>query len=143
MAKKNNIIRRVEDIDEAALLASMAGLGEQEILKISTDERKEESTQDKQSEPEEVDREIPKLSSKSKSESAYKSVFLQPRALKARQCVYISMDVHDTIVQIVSQIADKNLSVGVYVDTVLREHFEANKQEINVLYRKKKDDLIK
>jgi hypothetical protein len=139
MGKKDNIIRRVEGIDEKQLLESMVDFGKQEMKPASTPAEKEiEVVKEEEAEESKVNEPI-----KAKVTDNYKSVFLQKRELKTRQCVYISLDVHETIVKIVNQIADNNVSVGVYVDTVMRQHFEINKQEINALYRKKKDDLIK
>lgn len=39
-------------------------------------------------------------------------------------------------------IADKDITVGGYIDTVLAEHLERHKEEINELYRQKREDLI-
>lgn len=139
MGKKDNIIRRVEGIDEKQLLESMVDFGRPESKAETAPVEKEIKPVKK----DEVEERGASEVVKPKVADNYKSVFLQKRELKSRQCVYISQDVHETIVKIVNQIADNNVSVGVYVDTVMREHFEANKQEINTLYKKKKDDLIK
>ena len=37
---------------------------------------------------------------------------------------------------------DQEITVGGYIDTVLMRHFEENKEEINSLYRRDRDDLI-
>ena len=42
----------------------------------------------------------------------------------------------------VNTIADKEITVGGYIDTVLMRHFEENKDEINNLYRRNRDNLI-
>ena len=39
-------------------------------------------------------------------------------------------------------IADKEITVGGYIDTVLMRHLEENKDEINGLYRRDRDNLI-
>ena len=62
--------------------------------------------------------------------------------IKTRQCVYISRDVHSKILKIVNDIAGREISVGGYVDTVLRQHLEQHKEKINELYRKQREDLI-
>lgn len=74
----------------------------------------------------------------------YRSIFLNRNELKTRRCVYISLEVHEKIQKIVKSIASNDISVGGYVDTVLWQHLEANKDEINELYRqhKEKDDHI-
>ena len=62
--------------------------------------------------------------------------------IKTRQCVYISRDVHSKILKIVNDIAGREISVGGYVDTVLRQHLEQHKEKINELYKKQREDLI-
>ena len=72
----------------------------------------------------------------------YSSMFLQRNELKVRSCVYISQRIHATISEIVRVIADKDVSVGGYIDNVLLQHLEAHKEEINDLYKKERKDLI-
>ncbi|MFV0418619.1 MAG: DUF3408 domain-containing protein [Dysgonomonas sp.] len=81
---------------------------------------------------------------KRKESDDYKGTFLKKKELKTRQCVYISLDVHEKIQKIVRFFANQEVSVGGYIDTVLLEHLETNKDEINELYRKFKeqDDKI-
>ena len=61
---------------------------------------------------------------------------------KLRQCVYISKEAHGIVSKIVNTIADKEITVGGYIDTVLMRHFEENKDEINNLYRRNRENLI-
>ena len=72
----------------------------------------------------------------------YSSMFLQRNELKSRSNVYISQRIHATISKIVRVIADKNVSVGGYIDNVLLQHLEAHKDEINDLYKRERKDLI-
>lgn len=72
----------------------------------------------------------------------YGSTFLKRGELKSRQSVYISKEVHSIVSKIVNTIADKEITVGGYIDTVLMRHFEENKDEINDLYRRDRDNLI-
>ena len=72
----------------------------------------------------------------------YSSTFLQKNEIKTRQCVYISHRIHATISEIVKVIADKEVSVGGYIDNVLLQHLETHKEEINELYKKDRKDLI-
>ncbi|UVR36011.1 DUF3408 domain-containing protein [Bacteroides fragilis] len=69
-------------------------------------------------------------------------LFLRRNEIKTRQCVYISRDVHSKILKIVNDIAGREISVGGYVDTVLRQHLEQHKEKINELYKKQREDLI-
>lgn len=72
----------------------------------------------------------------------YGEKFLKRNELKTRQCVYISGQIHTVISRLVHVIADKDITVGGYIDTVLAEHLERHKEEINELYRQKREDLI-
>jgi len=72
----------------------------------------------------------------------YSSTFLQKNEIKTRQCVYISQRIHATISEIVKVIADKDVSVGGYIDNVLLQHLETHREEINELYKKDRKDLI-
>jgi hypothetical protein len=56
--------------------------------------------------------------------------------------VYISQRIHATISEIVRVIADKDVTVGGYIDNVLIQHLEAHKDEINDLYKRERKDLI-
>ena len=67
--------------------------------------------------------------------SEYGEKFLKRHELKTRQCVYISGQIHAVISRLVHVIADKDITVGGYIDTVLAEHLERHKEEINELYR--------
>ncbi len=77
-----------------------------------------------------------------RQEDDYSGLFLRRNEIKTRQCVYISRDVHGKILKIVNDIAGREISVGGYVDTVLRRHLEQHKERINELYKKQREDLI-
>lgn len=79
---------------------------------------------------------------KKRGMSEYGEKFLKRNELKTRQCVYISQQIHTVISRLVHVIADKDITVGGYIDTVLAEHLERHKDEINELYRQKREDLI-
>ena len=74
--------------------------------------------------------------------SEYGEKVLKRNELKTRQCVYISGQIHAVISRLVHVIADKDITVGGYIDTVLAEHLERHKEEINELYRQKREDLL-
>ncbi len=84
-----------------------------------------------------------KDSKRKRTAVGYSATFLQKNEIKTRQCVYISQRIHATISEIVRVIADKDVSVGGYIDNVLLQHLEAHKEEINELYKKDRRDLIK
>ena len=72
----------------------------------------------------------------------YGSTFLQRNEIKTLQCVYISREVHNKISKIVNVIADKEITVGGYIDSVLAQHLEQHRDEINEMYKKQREDLI-
>ena len=76
--------------------------------------------------------------------AGYKETFLKRNEMKTRQCVYISYDVHAVIAKLVRALvsAGNDISVGGYIDTVLAEHLQANKEEINEMYRQQQGDLL-
>lgn len=94
-------------------------------------------------EPERVkEKETPKR--KRGQQAGYKETFLKRNEIKTRQCVYISFDVHAVITKLVRALVDagNDISVGGYIDTVLNEHLQLHKEEINEIYRQRPDDLL-
>ena len=79
---------------------------------------------------------------KKNSHGGYDATYLVRNEIKTRQCVYISREVHGKISKIVNVIADSEITVGGYIDTVLMRHLEEHRDEINGLYRRERDDLI-
>jgi hypothetical protein len=133
MKNKNN--REVTDIDEAALLQSVY---EQDNPSPNV---KPDIKPDEQTERVEPKRNKETVRRK-QSNADYSSLFLQRNELKVRSCVYISQRIHNTISEIVRVIADKEVTVGGYIDNVLLQHLEAHKDEINDLYKRERKDLI-
>ena len=70
-----------------------------------------------------------------KESEKYSSMFLKRNEIKSRQCVYISQRIHATISEIVRVISDKDVTVGGYIDSIIPEHLESHKDEINELYK--------
>ena len=94
-------------------------------------------------EPETVkEKETPKR--KRGGQAGYKETFLKRNEIKTRQCVYISFDIHSVITKLVRALVDagSDISVGGYIDTVLNEHLQLHKEEINEIYRQRPDDLL-
>ena len=77
-------------------------------------------------------------------QAGYKEVFLKRNEMKTRQCVYISHDIHAVIAKLVRALVNSGneISVGGYIDTVLNEHLQLHKDEINEIYRQRPDDLL-
>lgn len=88
------------------------------------------------------EKEMPKR--KRGGQAGYKETFLKRNEIKTRQCVYISFDVHAVITKLVRALIDagNDISVGGYIDTVLNEHLQLHKEEINEIYRQRPDDLL-
>ena len=74
----------------------------------------------------------------------YKETFLKRNDIKTRQCVYIGYDTHSVIAKLIRALADtgSEITLGGYIDTVLNEHLQANKEEINKIYRQRDKDLL-
>ncbi len=156
MAKRSDGIKKY-DIDEQELLSILDG--KSDILATSSEKRKmlppeaeeEENEKPKTHEEETTSEEVEDITvqkaskpgSKRKQGEIYEGKFLQPRELKIRQCVYISRSVHETIADIVKRIGERGLTVGVYIDTILQLHLQEHKDEINALYCKPTDKIIK
>lgn len=75
---------------------------------------------------------------------SYDEVYLKRRELKTRQPVYISQEIHHSIIKLVHllALAGKEISVGGYIDNVLAEHLRQHKDEIAELYRSGIDDIL-
>lgn len=73
----------------------------------------------------------------------YESDFLCRNEIRDRRSVYVSDYVHEIVKQIVRQIGGlSNLSVGGYIDNVMKHHLEKYKEEINTLYKQTRNDLL-
>lgn len=74
----------------------------------------------------------------------YAEVFLRRKELKNRQSVYISKEIHASIVRLVHvlALAGKEISVGGYIDNVLAEHMESHKEVIADLFRQQLDTFL-
>ena len=123
---------KAEGIDESLLLSSIKEKG------VVSSQPAEQSFQESESGKTKEQKD----SKRKRTANGYSATFLQKNEIKTRQCVYISQRIHATISEIVRVIADKEVSVGGYIDNVLLQHLEAHKQEINELYKKHRRDLI-
>ena len=146
----------LEGIDEAALLQSIYEQdnpppqvviqpkepevpNEPEVHEITVEPAVEQP--EKPETPKEV-KEAKEPAKRKRNQVDYSSMFLQRNEIKERSCVYISKRVHSTISEIVRVIANRDVSVGGYIDVVLMQHLEAHKDEINELYKRERKDLI-
>ena len=123
---------KVEGIDESLLLSSIK---EKDIAPIHNVEQSFHENEPGKTKEQ-------KDSRRKRNPVDYSATFLQKNEIRTRQCVYISQRIHATISEIVRVIADKEVSVGGYIDNVLLQHLETHKEEINELYKKDRRDLI-
>jgi len=138
-----------EGIDEELLLASIGRRTQDGTLRSAQEVPAAAPTEDDTAVPEPPPAQ-PATREKTQKEGGrrkrqdedYNELFLRRNEIKTRQCVYISRDVHGKILKIVNDIAGGEISVGGYVDTVLRQHLEQHKERINELYKKQREDLI-
>ena len=138
-----------EGIDESLLLAS---IGRSRTVGIQTPVEPSPSVQPKMQTPEKKGTSAPEedaVTSKDRRNppkrnrhGGYDATYLVRNEIKTRQCVYISREVHGKISKIVNVIADSEITVGGYIDTVLMRHLEEHRDEINGLYRRERDNLI-
>jgi len=123
---------KVEGINESLLLSSIREKD------VATSQPVEQSVHANEPEKTKEQKDL----KRKRTAVGYSATFLQKNEIKTRQCVYISQRIHATISEIVRVIADKDVSVGGYIDNVLLQHLEAHKEEINELYKKDRRDLI-
>lgn len=134
-----------EGIDEELLLASIGRRTQDGTLRPAQEVPAAAPTEEDTAAPEPspvqpVTREKAQRESgrRKRQDEDYNELFLRRNEIKTRQCVYISRDVHGKILRIVNDIAGGEISVGGYVDTVLRQHLEQHKERINELYKKQR-----
>ena len=154
MAKKQKEdIINLDEIDENFIISSFktTGKGQPAVTETVTDAAETEDATETVEEQERTEQPQAAVRMKENREtgkgrkrglSEYGEKFLKRNELKTRQCVYISQQIHAVISRLVHVIADKDITVGGYIDTVLAEHLEKHKEEINELYRQKREDLL-
>lgn len=152
MAKRSDGISKVDDIDEKEFLSILDGratpsaLPQKGNIETSVPEKESEEaipeTKEEKEEPEEKEA-VPKRTYKKKKNSEYLDAFLKPRVLKQRQSVYISQDVHEFISKIVGKLGVRNMTVGVFIDTVMTQHIKEHADELRAIYYREEGDIFK
>ena len=166
MAKRSDGIVKVDDIDEKEFLSILDGratpsaLPKKETVHVKqqteqVDEQTEQVIEQteptvRKSEPVKEDAEgteekevVQKRTYKKKKNGEYIDAFLKPRVLKQRQSVYISQDVHEFILKIVNKLNVRNLTVGVFIDTVMAQHIKDHADELKAIYYREEGDIFK
>ncbi len=146
MAKRSDGIKKFDDIDEKELLSILDGRATPSALppnnETITSTPKSEEPEEETEEREEKDP-APKRTYKKKKNSEYIDAFLKPRVLKQRQSVYISQDVHEFIAKIVKKLGVRNMTVGVFIDTVMTQHIKEHMDELRTIYYREEGDIFK
>jgi hypothetical protein len=157
MAKRSDGINKVDDIDEKELLAILDGRAtpsalprkEEKELTVRQIQKSEEAVPQPEEEEEgergeKEEKEVaPKRTNKKKKNGEYLDAFMKPRVLKQRQSVYISQDVHEFIAKIVHKLGVRNLTVGVFIDTVMTQHIKEHMDELSAIYYREEGNIFK
>ncbi len=120
----------------------MAGLtkAEEEMLIASVKSRKRDGAAavtivDDESEPVPPPQEPPPKSiapqRRKKRGDSFNEQFLHRSETKVRQCAYIDKELYLKISKIVNVVTDKRVSIGSYLDSIIEQHLEEHKDEIN------------
>ena len=72
----------------------------------------------------------------------YEVAFMQMSELKNRKAVYISKELHDDISHFINSIKNGELSIGAYIQHIIKDHFERYKDEIEMLYEKRYREIL-
>ncbi|MDR1582105.1 MAG: DUF3408 domain-containing protein [Prevotellaceae bacterium] len=146
MAKRSDGIKKIEDIDEKEFLSILDGRATPSALprKKETETSGEEvRVENPIKEEAEEKGDVPKRNYRKKKNSEYLDAFLKPRVLKQRQSVYISQDVHEFISKIVNKLGIRNMTVGVFIDTVMMQHIKDHSDELRAIYYREEGDIFK
>lgn len=72
----------------------------------------------------------------------YANTFLKQSTLRRRVTVNINEETRDTLIAILQHIGPFHLSLGGYVENILRNHIETYREEINSLNRDKREQKL-
>ncbi len=127
------------EIDEDFLLASIGDKKEGKPTPV----KEEKDVEEKKERPRNKARATSKRKHTDITTSGdYVNDFLCKNEINERKSIYVSDYVHEKVKKIVKQIAHNDISVGGYIDNVLKHHLEKYKDEINILYRQERDNLL-
>lgn len=72
----------------------------------------------------------------------YEKTYFQKLELPDRQSVYVSRETHEKLMRITSVLGKGRVTVSGYVESIIQNHFEEHKEEVNRLYEANKDMLL-
>lgn len=136
MAKKTS---EQNPVDEAYLRSLMAGSPPERVTPSvpQKGETDRETTEEVKTEFEAE--EVPEKAASKTLKAAlaeFMRRFLTPYKCEGRQSVYIDKELHQKISVIVGIAGKRQLTVGNYIDNVLREHFEKHSDEVKAYCQK-------
>ncbi len=67
----------------------------------------------------------------------YKTKYFAKTDHSARQLIYVSEEVHESLSNIVKGIGDKKATIGSYVENILRYHLSEHKEMLNGVHKRK------
>ena len=128
-----------QEIDEEYLRSLMAGSPPEKVTPSvpPTEETDREMTEKAKTESEAE--EMPEKAASKTLKAAlaeFMRRFLTPYKCEGRQGVYIDKELHQKISVIVGIAGKRQLTVGNYIDNVLREHFEKHSDEVKAYCQK-------
>lgn len=136
MAKKTS---GQNPVDEAYLRSLMADSPPEKVTpSIPPKEDTDRETAEKAKTGSEVEEMPEKAASKTlkAAQAEFMRRFLTPYKCEGRQGVYIDKELHRKISVIVGIAGKRQLTVGNYIDNVLREHFEKHSDEVKAYCQK-------
>ncbi len=95
---------------------------------------------------EENELETSPLKSKNRCGSAideYRKKYFLKVDVPARQLIYVSEDIHESLMDIVKVIGGKKATISSYVENILRSHLIENKELINRVHKSKYKSPVK
>ena len=126
-------------VDEAYLRSLMAGSPPEKVTpSIPPKEETDRETAEMAKTESEAEETPEKAASKTlkAAQTEFMRRFLTPYKCEGRQGVYIDKELHRKISVIVGIAGKRQLTVGNYIDNVLREHFEKHSDEVKAYCQK-------
>ncbi|MFR9592731.1 MAG: DUF3408 domain-containing protein [Rikenellaceae bacterium] len=62
---------------------------------------------------------------------SFDEMFLHRNETKLRQCAYVDKELYFKVAKIVNVVTDKRVTIGAYLDSIIEQHLEEHKDEIN------------
>lgn len=65
----------------------------------------------------------------------YRETYLQKNDMEYRHCAYIGKDVYEYLAEVVRVVAHNKISVGGYINNILKEHRAAHNETLKDMFR--------